>query len=196
MSEVDVAWCGVHDVRVWSVGHWTLVGRRSRYVERCRSRFACWRARERAPGRTDSAWSRRACDRRRALAGRPPARWRRSAGQEDCSAGDGECCAPPTSAGCCSNLTLSQAHTHTHTGMPTCCSLTIARTSIQWRNFFTPYLCQLRQLLSPHDVGQALRNICYCDIIFLVRLKTMIIRTCYQTNWFNFTQITQEIFTT
>jgi len=36
----------------------------------------------------------------------------------------------------------------------------------QWRNFFKPYLCQL---FSRHDVGQALRNVCYCDITFLVR---------------------------
>jgi len=29
-----------------------------------------------------------------------------------------------------------------------------------------PYLCQL---FSRHDVGQALQNICYCEVTFLVR---------------------------
>ena len=38
-------------------------------------------------------------------------------------------------------------------------------TGWQWRHFFIPYL---RQLLSRHDVGQALRNVCYYDITFLV----------------------------
>jgi len=33
-------------------------------------------------------------------------------------------------------------------------------------NFFIPYLCQL---FSHHDVGQALQNVCYCNITFLVR---------------------------
>jgi len=34
-----------------------------------------------------------------------------------------------------------------------------------WRNFFISYLCKLS---SHHDVGRALRNVCYCDITFLV----------------------------
>jgi len=34
----------------------------------------------------------------------------------------------------------------------------------QWRNFFIPYLCKL---FTCHDVGQALINVCYCDITFL-----------------------------
>jgi len=36
----------------------------------------------------------------------------------------------------------------------------------QWRNFFMPFLCQL---FSYHDAGQALRNVCYCDITSSVR---------------------------
>jgi len=36
----------------------------------------------------------------------------------------------------------------------------------QWRYFFISNLCQL---FSRHDVGQALRNVCYCDTTFLVK---------------------------
>jgi len=35
-----------------------------------------------------------------------------------------------------------------------------------WRNFTIPYLSQL---FSHRDVGQVLRNVCYCHITFLVR---------------------------
>ena len=35
----------------------------------------------------------------------------------------------------------------------------------QWRNSFIPHLYQL---LFRYDVGQALQNVCYCDITFLV----------------------------
>ena len=38
---------------------------------------------------------------------------------------------------------------------------------IRWQwHIFTPYLCQL---FSQHDMEQALRNVCYCKITFLVR---------------------------
>jgi len=33
-----------------------------------------------------------------------------------------------------------------------------------WRNCFIPYLCQL---FSRPDVGQPLRNVCYCGITFI-----------------------------
>ena len=46
------------------------------------------------------------------------------------------------------------------------CNITQVYIRWQWRNFFIPDLCQL---FSRHDVGQALRNVSYCDINFLVR---------------------------
>jgi len=45
-------------------------------------------------------------------------------------------------------------------------SVILLCTKWQWRNFFISYLCQL---FSRHFMGQALLNVCYCNITFLVR---------------------------
>jgi len=50
----------------------------------------------------------------------------------------------------------------------TCISLCMLYMGWQWRNFFIPYLCQV---IYRHDVGQAPRSVCYCDITFLVKAK-------------------------
>jgi len=59
------------------------------------------------------------------------------------------------------NATIISIH---YSGQPSTFNLNLY-SGWQWRNFFIPHLCQL---FSGHVVGQALRNVCYCDITFFV----------------------------